>query len=375
MDVHEPPQRVELRTVERGVSGPSHLGAVGWRYARLMARAAFVAILATVLALAGCGGSGDRGAATSGVASLRSRDVVFFGLGASTNPDIGTPGAGIGVVEGVLTGHPTLVARSDRWVAIPDGQWLTGMRLLANKRRLSGNRPVVTRSSSCAATGLNGSRRFGSRSRWIGRRFVSPDGRRVAATQAFRAGANGRVRPGPLSAVASITGQGEHTFKLAGELLGWADAHRLAFLSHSWLEILDLRDGARSRIVSLAELATDAGAREASVINTVTANRLIGSADGTLVALPLALTYAGPHPLRRGSAVAIVRIRDHTVRLIKSPLQISMFTFAPQGDRYAYTTSVLPRAARAVGWTRDHRGREAHLLHHRSSLRLDQLVA
>ena len=288
-------------------------------------------MLATVLALAGCGGSGDR-----------SRDLVFFGVQASTNPDIGTPGAGIGVAEGLLTGHPTLVARSDRWVAIPDGQWLARMRLLANQMTTTGF------TGADDVVELHGDRleRIAALrepfSLYWGSSIVSPDGRLVAATQAFRAGAHGRVRPGPLTAVASITGQGEHTFKLGGELLGWADTHRLAFLSDGWLETIDVRSGWRTRLVSLAELARDGGGRQASVPNTVTGNQLIGSADGTLVAFPLALTYAGPHPLRQGSVVAVVRIRDHTVRMISSPLQISMFAFAPQGDRYAYTTSGFP---------------------------------
>jgi len=300
-----------------------------------MARRALVATLA--LALAACGGNGSRVSS----AVLRSRDVVLFGVSASTNPDIGTPGLGIGVVEGLLTRHPALVARSDRWVAIPDGQWLAGMRLLANQTTTTG----FTGADDVVELHGDTLERVGALREpfsltWSS--IVSPDGRLVAATQAFRAGAHGRVRAGPLTAVASIAGGGEHTFKLRGQLLGWADAHRLAFLSQGWLGTLDLRSDSRTRLVSLAELARDAGARQASIPNTVTGNQLIGSADGALVAFPLELTYSGPHPLRRGSVVAVMRIRDHTLRLVSSPLQISMFAFAPQGDRYAYTTSGFP---------------------------------
>jgi hypothetical protein len=266
---------------------------------------------------------------------------VFFGVQASTSPDIGTPGSGIAVAHGLLTGHPTVIARSDRWVASPDGQWLPGMRLLANQTTTTGS----TGSDDIVALRGDSLKRVAAVREpfsltWLS--MVSPNGRRVAATEGFHAGANGLLRQGPVTAVSSLTGQNKRTLRLGGPLLGWVGNERLAFVSHDRLEALDLRNHAPAAVVSLAQLAHDFGARRATIPPSVSTQWLAGSADGTLVAVPLALTYAGPHPLRRGGAVAIVRIRDHAVRPIRSPLQISMFVFAPQGDRYAYTTSGFP---------------------------------
>jgi hypothetical protein len=319
----------------------------------VVTRGTLLTMIATALALAGCGGSGEHSDTASrsassppsargpGSAVLGSHDVVFFGVGASTNPDVGSAGSGIAVAEGLLTGHPTVVARNDRWVAAPDGQWLAGMRLLANRKTTAG----FTGSDDIVELRGNRFERVAALSEpfsltWLS--IVSPDGRLVAATEGFHAGANGLLRQGRLTAVSSLTGQNKRTLRLGGPLLGWVGAERLAFLRHNRLEILDLRGDAPTRVVSLAQLARDSGARRASIPPSVSAQWLAGSADGTLVAVPLELTYAGPHPLRRGGVVALVRISDHAVRLIRSPLHISMFAFAPRGDRYAYTTSGFP---------------------------------
>jgi hypothetical protein len=308
---------------------------------------------ATALALAGCGSNGSRietarrsassppSATGPASAVLSSRDLVFFGVQASTNPDIGTPGTGIAVAEGLLTGHPTVVARSGRWVAVPDGQWLAGTRLVANQATTAGS---TGSDDIVALRGASLERVAALREpfslTWLS--IVSPDGQRVAATEGLHAGANGLLRQGPVTAVSSLAGQNRRTLRLGGSLLGWVGTGRLAFLSHNRLETLDLRNDTPTQVVSLAHLAHEAGARQATIPPSVSTQWLAGSADGTLVAVPLALTYAGPHPLRRGGVVALVGIRDHTVRMIRSQLQISMFAFAPTGDSYAYTTSGFP---------------------------------
>jgi hypothetical protein len=305
-----------------------------------------VAALALTISLAGCGVNGSpvgRRSSDPAWASAAgaSHDVLFYGVAASTNPDVGAPGTGIGVVDGLLTGHPRVVARSDRWVAVPDGQWLPGNRLLANRR-------ANTRSTGADETvevGARGLALVGALSESFPRSwasFVSPNGQLLGATQGIPAGANGLLRPGPLTAVSSLTGQNKRVLKLGGPLLGWVGANRLAFLRRDRLQLFDLSSNMATDVVSLAQLARDAGALKASIPPSVSTQQLAGSPDGRFVAFPLELTYAAPNSLRRGGVIAIVAVADHTVRIVRSRLEISMFSFAPSGDRFAYSTSGFP---------------------------------
>jgi hypothetical protein len=290
----------------------------------LTVTAALVPLIAALALLTGSNRSSS--VATSG---YRAGALVAYGEGASSNPDVGRLGDGIGLAT-IIGATATSAWGSPRWIVPLDGAWLTGRHFIADDAR--GDTWVLAMRDNRFAPG----RRL--RPLWprsYGRQAVSRDGRHVAATRARRQG--GGYAPSSTIAVTDLDGRNRRTFS-AGLVIGWSNRDEVAAAqANGDVLLVDARTGRRRVLLSAKRANRRLRAR------AVEPERAAWSADGRFAAIRVQATYVRRPHHRRGSTILLLdTTRPRVVRVLASRYNISLFAWAPHGERFAYTTSGFP---------------------------------
>ncbi len=302
-----------------------------------------------ILAVVACQGKpdGHRGASSAQCRRSSPEPVIVYGVGTSTNPDIGAVGSGTGLASITPGGEIRKVWQSARTRWGFEGSWLGLGRLVAENR--SGNLVLVC---------------FDAKERLLlplepvhapwplayEGSVWAPDGSRLAATQAVPASTPNAVAGSPRGIVSSARvaiirpdGTGRIVLSRAGFVLGWGPRDELAVVRGGDLVLLDAADGRRMGGVSNIVLGHAAGGVSGTLGVSIAGPLVAWSADGRYFATQIDVRHTGPRPLRRGGTIAIVRdMPPYRVQIVSSSYEISMFAWAPVGDRFAYTTSGFP---------------------------------
>jgi hypothetical protein len=285
------------------------------------------ALVLLIAALALLTGSDRSSSMTAG--GYRAGTLVAYGEGASSNPDTGRLGDGVALAT-IASADATKTWGSPRWIVPLDAAWLTGRRLLADDAR--GNAWVLAMRDNRFAP-VRRLRPLWPRS--YGPEAVSRDGRHVAATRARRQG--GGYAPSSTIAVSDLDGRNRRTFS-AGLVIGWSTHGEVAAAQASGdVLLVDARTG-RPRVLLSAKRANRRLRARA-----VVPEQAAWSADGRFAAIRVRLTYLRRPHHRRGSTIVLVdTTRPRAVRVLALRYDISLFAWAPRGDRFAYTTSGFP---------------------------------